>query len=142
MKSPLRLLPVVLATLSTACLLEPWSWRDVRDAQVIGDASPADVAMPDGAAPGDVAAPDDALSGDVAVPDVAMPDVAMPDVVMPDVAPLPDDVPCPSGTARCGGACVPGLSSSTNCGACGRVCAAGQSCVVGRCVAGAVPTLL
>jgi len=34
---------------------------------------------------------------------------------------------CPSGLADCGGVCVDLLGDEANCGACGRVCGAGQT---------------
>lgn len=40
---------------------------------------------------------------------------------------------CPAGSVSCSGACVDVLTSSTNCGQCGRACAAGQSCTAGTC---------
>jgi hypothetical protein len=40
---------------------------------------------------------------------------------------------CPEGTVACSGACVDLSSDSANCGACGNVCAEGDSCSDGEC---------
>ena len=47
--------------------------------------------------------------------------------------PLVDGTLCPSG-ACCGGQCVDTQADESHCGACGRVCGAGQTCCKGRCV--------
>jgi hypothetical protein len=57
--------------------------------------------------------------------DAAM-DTAM-DVAM-DAGPA-----CPSGQRLCGSACVDTQSNTMNCGACGTVCAGGQTCAMGVC---------
>ena len=56
-------------------------------------------------------------------------------------------LPLPSGggypaplTTVCNGTCVTTISDPANCGTCGRVCAAGQACLSGNCVA-ACPTM-
>jgi cysteine-rich repeat protein len=45
-----------------------------------------------------------------------------------------DSVTCGTDTAQCDGACVAIKEDPANCGACGNVCATGQSCVAGACV--------
>ena len=46
-------------------------------------------------------------------------------------------VTCTAPEVDCGGACVNVQTSAANCGACGAVCAAGQSCVAGACASAA-----
>ncbi len=114
------------------------------------DASPLDVASPD--VPRlDVPSPDTAVR-DVPPLDVPAPDVALPDVPAIDRPPLPDvpaidappplDVPvvevgimCPPTQTLCGGLCATLATDPMNCGACGRVCAAGYICSMGSCSA-------
>ncbi len=40
---------------------------------------------------------------------------------------------CSSGQTECGGTCVDTRSSASHCGACGRACAAGETCEAGTC---------
>lgn len=56
-----------------------------------------------------------------------------------DLADVAPNVPCPSATTLCGGACVRLTSDPMHCGACGRVCAAPPGSLA-RCVAGACVT--
>ena len=42
---------------------------------------------------------------------------------------------CPTGTERCGGACVSTADAGQNCGKCGHACAAAEVCVAGACCA-------
>lgn len=80
----------------------------------------------------------------------AGPDASAPDVVFAVDGALPDGGRCPAGHGLCSGRCVnlwrgaldtPTGSCRvpecviTNCGACGRRCAAGQACIAGECAA-------
>jgi hypothetical protein len=60
--------------------------------------------------------------------DTAVADVQRPDVQMPI-----DTGVCASGETLCGPTCVNLDTSATNCGACGRACAAGETCTMGAC---------
>ncbi|MBK8692904.1 MAG: hypothetical protein IPN17_11565 [Deltaproteobacteria bacterium] len=50
-----------------------------------------------------------------------------------DTGPRPDVPTCTAGQSFCGTGCVDTNTDNTNCGTCGTVCAAGQSCQVGLC---------
>ena len=41
---------------------------------------------------------------------------------------------CPAGQTKCGGACVSTNADNANCGACGNMCAWGQTCFSGACI--------
>ena len=71
-------------------------------------------------ATGSDSATDAADTGSDSAPDV------VPDAV--DAAP-----PCPTGQTRCDLSCVDTAADGAHCGACGRRCAPGQSCVAGVC---------
>ena len=43
---------------------------------------------------------------------------------------------CKRGLTKCGRKCVNAATDPVNCGACGRACAAGQTCVAGQCTGG------
>ncbi len=93
---------------------------------------------PDAAAPSDagtsVDAPDvsDAPDGVVAVDAPDVPDAAdVPGV--PDVAAVDRPLTCAATEALCSGRCVDLARDAANCGACGRVCAAGEACRAGAC---------
>jgi hypothetical protein len=49
---------------------------------------------------------------------------------------------CPAGQALCGGVCIDVSADPLNCGACGSICAASQSCVSGVCLAPAPSSAL
>jgi hypothetical protein len=78
----------------------------------------------DGPAGQDTNAHNDQLFGDDRLTDrdLARAD-RCPDLISPDTLP-----PCLPGTTRCSGTCVDLKTDSNNCGACGKVCAAGTSC--------------
>jgi hypothetical protein len=59
---------------------------------------------------------------------------------VPDTGAPPQDasvVTCPTGQSMCGGVCVDESSNPANCGMCGMVCAATETCQQGTCVAAA-----
>ena len=76
----------------------------------------------------DAGYPADAGTPDAGVRDAGTPDVGVRDVGTPDVG-----VPCPAPARTCAGACVDTATSASHCGACGRACAAAQTCVAGVC---------
>jgi hypothetical protein len=45
---------------------------------------------------------------------------------------------CPTGQVKCSNGCVNIATDTKNCGTCGRVCAAGQTCSQGTCVGASV----
>ncbi|MBI5512605.1 MAG: hypothetical protein HY909_02490, partial [Deltaproteobacteria bacterium] len=104
------------------------------------DTTSPDTTLPDTGSP-DTGAPDtgtpDTGSPDTAVMDTASPDTGTPDTGSPDTAVMdtaPPDAPsCPSGEARCDGACVNLQTSRAHCGVCARACVAGHACVAGVC---------
>ncbi len=121
---------------------------DARDASAV-DVAPLDVPPLD--VPGLDAPSPDTTVRDVPLLDVP-PDIALPDVPAIDRPPLPDvpaidrptlpDVPvvdvgimCPPTQTLCGGLCATLGTDPMNCGACGRVCAAGYICSMGSCSA-------
>ena len=83
----------------------------VVDAPDAAPAPDASAPAPDGGAPADAATTDGALGSD---------------------AGTADDAACCSDTI-CGGACVDLGTDCHNCGACGVVCASGESCTLGAC---------
>ena len=100
-------------------------------------ASPADAGSGDGAA-GDAAAEASTFDGgssDAAPRDAASPDA---DAALPDASPGSDAAAdagadaCCNGTT-CGSACVDLTTDPNNCGACGNVCPATDTCVAGAC---------
>jgi len=56
------------------------------------------------------------------------------------VAPTDTGPTCGTGEAFCGGACIDVQSNNNNCGACGTVCPAGQSCRTGTCTPNCAPS--
>ena len=59
--------------------------------------------------------------------------VTFPGATAADAGAPVDTGACSSGTTLCGGACV-ALTTTANCGACGRACTSGQTCSGGACV--------
>ncbi|MEI8258916.1 MAG: hypothetical protein WCJ30_24875 [Deltaproteobacteria bacterium] len=51
-------------------------------------------------------------------------------------APVGDATSCPAGVTLCGSTCVDLRVDRNNCGACGAVCGAGQTCSSGSCACG------
>jgi Cellulase (glycosyl hydrolase family 5)/Stigma-specific protein, Stig1 len=51
----------------------------------------------------------------------------------PTSSPPPGGSSCAAGQAVCGGSCVTLSNDSANCGACGKACAGGSTCVAGAC---------
>jgi|GEM_PF-3865749 len=95
------------------------------DASVPPDATPLDAAPLD-------AAPLDAAPLDAAPLDAPPLDAAPLDAAPLDAAPL--DAPrCPGAQTLCGAVCVDTASDRGHCGACGRACPAGNTCVAGAC---------
>ena len=69
----------------------------------------------------------------VQIPDQrAAPDLMAPDLMAPDLGP-PDAWACGVGSTLCAGVCVDVNNDNSNCGGCGKACAAGQVCSQGTC---------
>ena len=74
------------------------------------------------------------------VRDVSNADVPGVDVAIADVTVTDSGTGCAPGESLCGATCVDLASSGANCGACGRACGAGESCVASMCVCNAGTT--